>query len=61
MTHHSANISLEKVGQVWRVCLAGVCREHAQKWQAEVFYHQMLNNSNAHEVHRHEYLNAQNL
>jgi hypothetical protein len=45
MTHRSANITFEKTGSIWRVCLAGICKEHSQKWQAEVFYHQMLSNS----------------
>lgn len=61
MVRHSTIITLEKVGQAWRVCSAGVCREHQQKWQAEVFYHQMLNNSNEHVENRHVCLNAQNL
>lgn len=61
MVRPSASITLEKVGEIWRVCLAGVCREHAQKWQAEVFYHQMLNNSSECEDGQRGYLNARNL
>lgn len=30
-------------GWVYRVCLNGMCKDHAQDWQAWVFYHQMLN------------------
>jgi hypothetical protein len=30
-------------GYVWRVCVAGMCKQHQQDWQALVFYHQMLN------------------
>lgn len=26
-------------GIVWRVCVAGICKEHWQDWQARVFYH----------------------
>ena len=29
-------------GYVWRVCVAGMCKEHQQDWQALVFYHQMI-------------------
>jgi hypothetical protein len=29
---------------IWRVCVAGMCREHQQDWQAWVFYHQMISN-----------------
>jgi len=39
--------TIEKIytgsGYVWRVCVAGMCKEHQQDWQALVFYHQMLN------------------
>jgi hypothetical protein len=28
-------------GKVWRVCCAGMCKDHAQQWQAMVFWHQM--------------------
>lgn len=47
MALHSENITLEKIGKVWRVCSGRVCREHVQKWQALVFYHQMINSSSA--------------
>jgi hypothetical protein len=30
---------------MWRVCINGMCRDHAQDWQALIFYHQMLNQS----------------
>ncbi len=36
---------IQKVGNVWRVCLAGMCKDHQQEWQAKVFYHQMLESS----------------
>jgi hypothetical protein len=39
--------TIEKIytgsGYVWRVCVAGMCKEHQQDWQALVFYHQMIN------------------
>lgn len=42
-------ITIEHVGNLWRVCAAGMCKEHQQEWQAKVFYHQMIvNNSTAH-------------
>ena len=41
MAPHSAAASIEYTNNVWRVCVAGMCKEHQQKWQARVFYHQM--------------------
>ena len=29
-------------GYSYRVCVAGMCREHIQKWQAFIFYHQAM-------------------
>jgi len=29
-------------GIAWRVCVAGMCRDHQQHWQAAVFLHQMI-------------------
>lgn len=34
-------MSIKKVNDVYRVCIAGICKEHKQEWQAKVFYHQM--------------------
>lgn len=34
-------------GIMWRVCLAGMCRDHQQYWQAAVFLHQMTNQQSA--------------
>lgn len=48
-------------GPVWRVCVDGVCREHQQQWQADVFYHQMLNNPTAPAADLDECQDAQNL
>ena len=41
MAHHLATASIEYSNNVWRVCVAGMCKEHQQEWQARVFYHQM--------------------
>lgn len=38
-------ITIEHVGNLWRVCAAGMCKEHQQEWQAKVFYHQMIVNN----------------
>ena len=35
-------MSIQKIGDIYRVCVAGMCKDHQQEWQAEVFYHQML-------------------
>lgn len=49
MEHHSDRIIIEHVGNMWRVCAAGICKEHRQEWQAKVFYHQMTaSNPNVH-------------
>jgi len=49
MEHRLDCITIEHVGNLWRVCAAGMCKEHQQEWQAKVFYHQMIaNNSTAH-------------
>ena len=37
-------VTIERIDNTWRVCSDGVCREHKQHWQAEVFFHQLLNN-----------------
>ena len=50
MAPHSAAASIEYTNNVWRVCVAGMCKEHQQEWQARVFYHQMINNPTAREV-----------
>jgi hypothetical protein len=36
--------TIERIDNTWRVCSDGVCREHKQHWQAEVFFHQLINN-----------------
>jgi|DEB0MinimDraft_6_1074348.scaffolds.fasta_scaffold00627_9 hypothetical protein len=41
---------MQKVGDTWRVCIAGMCKDHKQEWQAKVFYHQMLSNAQS-QVH----------
>ena len=41
MAPHLAAASIEYTNNVWRVCVAGMCKEHQQEWQARVFYHQM--------------------
>jgi hypothetical protein len=42
-------MSIQKIGDIYRVCVAGMCKDHQQEWQAKVFYHQMLvNNPNVH-------------
>jgi hypothetical protein len=41
MAHRSATTTIEYKNNVWRVCVAGMCKEHQQEWQARVFYHQM--------------------
>jgi hypothetical protein len=28
--------TIEQVGDMWRVCADGICREHQQEWQARV-------------------------
>ena len=48
MAHHLAIATIEHIGNVWRVCANGICKEHQQEWQAKVFYHQMTNKPNAH-------------
>lgn len=53
-------MSIQKVGNVYRVCVAGMCKEHQQEWQAKVFYHQMINNPNAREVVHDECLDERN-
>jgi hypothetical protein len=35
-------MSIQKIGDTYRVCVAGMCKDHQQEWQAKVFYHQML-------------------
>jgi hypothetical protein len=40
--------TIEQVGDMWRVCADGICREHQQEWQAKVFYHQMTNKPTVH-------------
>ena len=42
-------------GYSYRVCVAGMCREHIQKWQAFIFYHQAL------ECYRNDEYNAEAL
>jgi hypothetical protein len=54
MTHHLAIATIEHIGNIWRVCANGICKEHHQEWQAKVFYHQMISNPNAHAAARHE-------
>lgn len=34
--------TIQRHGDVWRVCVAGMCKDHRQEWQAKVFYHQMI-------------------
>jgi hypothetical protein len=34
--------TIEQVGDIWRVCADGICREHQQEWQARVFWHQAV-------------------
>lgn len=41
MAHHLEPVTIEQIGDTWRVCVAGMCKEHHQEWQARVFYHQM--------------------
>jgi hypothetical protein len=48
MAHHLAIATIEHIGNVWRVCANGICKEHQQEWQAKVFYHQMTNNPSVH-------------
>jgi hypothetical protein len=48
MAHHLAIATIEHIGNVWRVCANGICKEHQQEWQAKVFYHQMTNKPSAH-------------
>lgn len=46
--------TFERIGDIYRVCLNGMCRDHHQEWQALIFYHQMLNQSTCPDVlHRH--------
>jgi len=40
--------TIKQIGNMWRVCVDGICREHQQEWQAKVYYHQMINKPNAH-------------
>ena len=46
--------TIEQVGDMWRVCADGICREHQQEWQAKVFYHQMISNPTVHADDQHE-------
>jgi hypothetical protein len=48
MAHHLAIATIEHIGNVWRVCANGICKEHQQEWQAKVFYHQMTNKPSVH-------------
>ena len=34
--------TIEQVGDMWRVCADGICKEHQQEWQARVFWHQAV-------------------
>jgi hypothetical protein len=45
MAHHLAAITIEHIGNTWRICNNGICIEHRQEWQARVFYHQMIANA----------------
>ena len=56
MTHHLAIATIEHIDSIWRVCANGTCKEHQQEWQAKVYYHQMINNPNAHAAAQRECL-----
>jgi hypothetical protein len=48
MAPRLATTTIEQVGDMWRVCADGICKEHQQEWQAKVFYHQMISNPTVH-------------
>jgi len=45
MTHDSPKITYD--GKLWRVTYGNMSKEHSQKWQAMIIYHQFM------EHHRH--------
>lgn len=47
---HPLEPTIKRHNDKWRVCYNGMCRDHAQDWQAFIFFHQMLNRSTSPEA-----------